>query len=168
VRKPIVAAGLSTLVLAGAAAIYAAGTVSEQQSLRGVKPIRIASNKLRSDVAADGLDAAKLRATMDARLKAQALPVSNNATNDLFLIVSTSPPRDGYYAVHLHLELRQLVALFHEYIRDPETQGMAATWNASWVGVLKKDELNKVDDELAKLVDLFIADWRVGNLGRNR
>ena len=148
--------------------LRAAGTVAEQQSLKGVKPIRCAVGKLRPDVVADGLDAVRLRNLMDARLKAQGLPANNNATNDLYLIVSTSPQKDGCYAVHLQLELRQLVALFHEFINDPESRTLAPTWNASWIGILKQDELKKVDDELVKLVDEFIADWRIGNLGRKK
>ena len=165
-RHSMIPAGVSLLLLFAVAWLHGAGTDSERQSLAGIKPIRVESTSVRPDVAADGLDPARLRRVMDARLKAQGLPVAANATNDLFLTITTSPIRDGYYAVHLHLELRQLVALFHEYIRDPESRGMAATWRTSWIGLLKKDELGKVDGELAKLVDQFIADWRIGNLGR--
>jgi len=35
-------------------------------------------------------------------------------------------------------------------------------------GVLKTDEAKQIDAEVAKLVDQFIADWRVGNIGRTR
>lgn len=156
------------VVLGLAWCVFAAGTVAERSSLKGVKPIRVAVGKIRPDAASDGLSAARLRAIMDARLRAAGVPAHQNATNDLLLIVSTSPQKNGMYAVHLHLELRQLVALFHEYVRDPESRGMAATWRTSWIGLLKTDELKKVEPELAKLVDQFTADWRIGNLGRRR
>ena len=145
-----------------------AGTVAEINSLKGVHPIRVAVNRLRPDVASGGLDAARLRLIMGARLKEAGLPTGKNATNDLMLLVTTSPQTNGVYAVHLHLELRQLVALFHEFIRDPESRDIAATWRMSWIGVVKIDELKKVEVELVKLVDKFIADWRIANRRRTR
>ncbi len=160
---------IAAVVLAGAAgAIYAAGTMSERASLSGVKPFRPAVGQLPLAASAAGVDAKRLRAVIEDRLKAQGLPVSSSAVNDLSLTVSMSPARDGVHAVHLLLECKQMVALFHEYIRDPESRTLAPTWNASWIGVLKPEELKQLDDEVAKLVDLFIADWRVGNLGRSR
>jgi len=163
--------GVGVLLAAAAAvgvtwSVWAAGTVAERASLKGVKPIRAAVEKLRPDVVSDGLDVSRLRTVMDARLRAAGVPAHRNAPNDLLLVVSTSPQKDGMYAVHLHLELRQLVALFHEFIRDPESRGMAATWRTSWIGILKTDELKQVEPELAKLVDQFTADWQIGNRGR--
>jgi len=151
-----------------ASLVFSAGTVAERSSLKGIKPIRVVASKVRPDAAADGLSRARLHTVMETRLRTAGLPVHRNATNDLILIVSTSPQRDGFYAVHLHLELRQLVALFHEFIRDPESRGMAATWRTSWIGVLKAQELEKTETEIGKLVDQFVADWRIGNLGRRR
>ena len=176
------------VVLGLAWCVFAAGTVAERSSLKGVKPIRVAVGKIRPDAASDGLSAARLRAIMDARLRAAGVPAHQNATNDLLLIVSTSPQKNGMWGKRhqeffvrstlrayrqktpgvFFPELRQLVALFHEYVRDPESRGMAATWRTSWIGLLKTDELKKVEPELTKLVDRFTADWRIGNLGRRR
>ena len=155
-------------VVAAACAIYAAGTVTERSSLKGVQPIRPAVGKLPLVASAAGVDAKRLRTVIEDRLKAQGLPVNAGGVNDLLLTVSASPARDGLHAVHLLLECRQMVALFHEFIRDPESRTLAPTWNASWIGVLKPEEMKQLDDEVAKLVDQFIADWRVGNLGRAR
>ena len=162
------AALAASVLLVLAWSLSAAGTVAERNSLKGVKPIRVAVGKVRPDAASDGLSAVRLRAVMDARLRAAGVPAHRNATNDLILMVSTSPQKNGMYAVHLHLELRQLVALFHEFIRDPESRGMAATWRTSWIGVLKTDDLKQVEAELVKLVDQFTADWHIGNRGRRR
>ena len=147
---------------------WPAGTVSEINSLKGVHPLRVFVTKLRPDVTADGLSHDRLRLIISERLKQQGLPVDQNATNDLYLIVTTSPQTDGKYAVHLHLEGRQLVALFHEFIRDPESRDIAATWRASWIGIVKPDEFKQVEVALVQLVDKFIADWRIGNRGRPR
>ena len=166
-RVILVVAGVGLLFLGGRV-LYPAGTGSERNSLRGVKPMRVAVDKVRPDVASDGLDHNRLRAVMEGRLRAAGVPVSTGATNDLYLIVSTSPQTRGMYAVHLHLEARQMVALFHEFIRDPESRDIAATWRTSWIGILKTDELKQTEVELVKLVDQFIADWRIANLGRER
>ena len=85
------------VVLGLAWSVFAAGTVAERNSLKGVKPIRVAVGKIRPDAASDGLSAARLRAIMDARLRAAGLPAHRNATNDLLLIVSTSPQKNGMW-----------------------------------------------------------------------
>ena len=155
-------------LLAALSQAHPAGTLSEINSLKGVKPIRVVVTKLRPDVAADGLSRDRLMRIMSERLKQQRLPVNQNATNDLYLIVTSSPQKNGMYAVHLHLEGRQLVALFHEFLRDPESRDIAATWRTGWIGIVKPNEFKTVEIALVRMVDRFIADWKIGNRGRLR
>ena len=164
--KTAIVLGFAVLAAAAACALYAAGTVSERNALSGVQPFRPAVDKMPAEALAAGVDAKKLRVIIQDRLKTGNVPVDANGANDLSLAITTSAKRDGLIAVHLHLEAKQLVALFHEYVRDPESRMFAPTWSASWTGILKPEEMKQLDDELAKLVDLFIADWKVGNLGR--
>jgi hypothetical protein len=166
-KKTVILASV-VLLAAAAGVIRAAGTVGERSSLKGVQPMRPSVGKLPLEASTAGVDAKRLRAVIEERLKAQGVPVNTNGVNDLALTLSTSPGRDGFHAVHLRLECTQLVALFHEFIRDPESRTLAPTWSASWIGILKPDEMKQVEGELAKLVDQFAADWKIGNLGRSR
>jgi len=123
----LVAAALA----AAACALYAAGSASERASLRGVYPLRPTVDKLPVGAVAWGLDAKALKTIIETRLGDQKLPVDANGASDVVLTISISAQRDMMYAVHLRLECRQLVALFHEFIRDPESRMLAPTWSAT-------------------------------------
>ncbi len=158
-----------TLMLCSVSAIAARAQSEmerERQSLRGVAGFYLSLNTVGAASVQDSLDFTQLHHDLRTRLQGAGLPVwpegqvsAEDRVPYLHVHVSTIHAGRGLYPFGIQIRFYQAVRLEH----DAAAPTVAATWEASSVGLASYDRLSIIPEGALEVLEEFVADYRRAN-----
>ncbi len=129
---------------------------SQRDTLEGLGPIRVVVN---SDAERDGLTEQILQTAVELRLRQNDIPLDEDASFDryLYVNVNTVVNDTGLYAYAVQVALKQRASLSNGFTVR------AATWDTGYVGMVGKNNLRTVREDVLDLVDRFSNDYLAVN-----
>jgi len=135
-----------------------------RDTLRGLPGVEVEVESLEQDIERDGLTVAAIHADVEQRLRAAGITVytsqrANPSDAKAYLYVhvnSVKLPAQGLYAIDLQVHVRQTL----KSLVTASNIVDAMTWDQTNVVVVRIQDVARVGEEIQRLVDQFIRDWK--------
>jgi len=142
----------------------------DRATLRGVKAMNIVIDPVAPDVEKQGARADALRSRLEERLKAEAMPLDQDALDFVGLrLTSVRSPKSRVggsdaFAIAMTIAFYQRVAL----VRDPDVKTVTQTWEVETLVLADTKQVTRAClDSVDELAARFVAAYRSANSTAN-
>lgn len=155
---------LAVLILA-AGVCFASDTSMDRATLRGLKAVKVVVDPLGPELEREGLDANRLRGTIEQKLRDAGVKIDNDVNEFVGLSISFAQAgrkvlsvKKGPFSLTIGLGVYQVAVLTRDMATKTvvETWGVEKTASASARG-LDRDVSNAVDDLVDQLVKAYLS-----------
>ena len=157
------ALSLMAVLLATAMAATPQDDEYTQETLQGLKGVRVLIENLHPDAARDGLDKTTIQTDVELKLRQTGIKVLTETewlaaagAPYLYIHLDTCGGETGRYAFSIEVSLQQMARLE----RDPKIVAIrAATWSSGSIGTVGRANLQDIRNSIKDHVDKFINAW---------
>jgi hypothetical protein len=158
----------SALTLTLACPVSAINGLSNRATLRGIKGVGVLVEKLSPEVEQQGLRRNELQKAVESKLQRAGIKVltktgSLAAPGEPYLYininVNIAKTESDIYPYSIDLLFTQKVSL----VRDPKSTTYAVTWSTSGVGSITKRFVDRLQESVENMVDIFIRAYLAEN-----
>lgn len=143
------------------------------ETLRGLRGVYVVVETIRADIEDAGLTTEQLQTDVELRLRKVGVRVLSEsewlATREkpyLYVninVFKTDPGGDVYYPYSISVALIQQVYLRRRNSNEQLVLTPATTWNKGLLGLLGRDKLRSVREDVGELIDMFINAYLAAN-----
>jgi hypothetical protein len=141
---------------------------SPEESLRGLKAMRVLVENIKTDVVSAALSQNQLKTDTELQLRKAGIRVESTPGLPFLYIRVTAQKRnvlrEELYAFSIMVEVHQMVTL----ARDLSILTWGVTWSSGSIGTVGISQLSSIRDLVAEHVEKFISDYLAVNSKKDR
>ncbi len=158
----------SALALTLACPLFAVNGLSNRATLRGIKGVGVLVEKLPPEVEQQGLKRNELQKAVESKLQKAGIKVLTRAG-------SLAAPGEPYLYINVNVNIAKTESDIYPYsidllftqkvslVRDPKLTTYAVTWSTSGVGSITKRFVDRLQENVENMVDIFIRAYLAEN-----
>ena len=144
---------------------WAVDDQSSQETLVGLKGVRVVIEPLKPEIESDGLKESQIQNDIESKLKNVGIKILTRVERlqekgrpSLYMNTNIFKSKRGFYVYDIDIELNQKVIL----VRNPNIgEVFGSTWSTSVIGITPN--LNEIRNEIKELMEDFLNAWQSVN-----